>query len=214
MIYIILIFITFYSCSDSKETKENLENNHQVAEKEHNEKINQKKEIETIVINYPTGEPRYIQNYDIWGDLTGEWINYYKNGQIKQKGYYTNGKANGIWTYYNEDGKMAKEEFIEMDTNCVKFIALWSSQEIADETGQSKKWVFINYTVDVWEKPTSNIENNIISKLRASSYAELIDFNEQDYKVKAPVNGKIGWINKSHVKSIVHKNRKTRELCD
>ena len=178
------------------------------------EKKTDKKTENKITINYPTGEKRYVQSYDNWGDLTGEWINYYKNGNIKQKGYYTNGKPSGTWTYFHEDGTLKKQEFIDLDTNCVKFIALWSAEEIAQEIGQTKKWVFLNYTVDVWNQNTSSENKEKITKLRASSYAELIDVNEEDFKIKAPMDGKIGWINKSHVKSIVNKNRLTRKLCD
>jgi len=168
----------------------------------------------TITIYYPTGESRYIQNYNILGDLTGKWINYYKNGQIKQEGYYSNGQAKGKWKYYNEDGTFKNEEFIKLDTNCVKFVALWDSQTIADELGKSKKWVFLNYTVDVWNKNTKYNKKSKISKLRASSYAELLDFNGEDYLIKTPKNGKIGWINKKHVKGFALKNRLTKKLCD
>ena len=105
-------------------------------------------------------------------------------------------------------------EFIKLDTNCVKFVALWDSQTIADEIGKSKKWVFLNYTVDVWDKSTSNKEKNKITKLRASSYAELLGFNGEDYLIKAPMDNKIGWINKKHVKVFSMKNRVTKKLCN
>ena len=204
----ILIFTIFFSCSDSETKKEAAKENKKT------KIIAEEQSENTVVIQYPTGETRYVQNYDIWGDLTGEWIYYYKNGNINQKGYYTNGKPNGTWSYYNEDGTLKNQEFIELDTNCVKFIALWSSEEVAKKINKSKKWVFLNYKVDVWDKNTSNKQKKIISKLNASSYAEIIDFTEEDYKVKAPIGGKIGWINKSHVKSIVNKNRITKALCD
>jgi len=168
----------------------------------------------TITIFYPTGEPRYTQNYNILGDLTGKWTNYYKNGQIKQEGYYSNGQAKGKWKYYYEDGTFKNEEFIKLDTNCVKFVALWDSQTIADEIGESKRWVFRNYTVDVWDKNTSNKGKNKITKLRASSYAELLGFNGEDYLIKSPTDKKIGWINKKHVKTFSMKNRITRKLCN
>ncbi len=168
---------------------------------------------DSYIVYYPTGEKRYVQNYDVWGDLTGEWLNFYKNGNIKQKGFYKNGKPYGLWTYYNEDGSITKEDFLEIDTNCVKHIALWSAQEIADELGKTKKWVFLNYTVDVWKNETSSEKNSKISKLRASSYAEIIKVTEDDYKVIAPIDKKIGWINKSHVKSVTDKNRITKALC-
>ena len=200
----IFIFTILFSCSDSENKEKIKKENNKVETSSNN----------TIEIKYPTGETRYVQNYNIWGDLTGEWIHYYKNGNINQKGFYTNGKPSGTWSYYNEDGTLKKEEFIELDTNCVKFVALWSSEEIAKEIDKTKKWVFLNYTVDVWDKNTSNNQKKVIAKLRASSYAEIIDFTEEDYKVKAPIGGKGGWINKSHVKSIVHKNRVTKELCN
>ena len=160
-----------FSCSDSENKKEAEKENKKIEESSNN----------TVEIKYPTGETKYVQNYDIWGDLTGEWMYYYKNGNINQKGFYTNGKPSGTWSYYNEDGTLKKEDFIELDTNCVKFIALWSSEEIAKELGKTKKWVFLNYKVDVWDKNTSNNQKKVISKLNASSYAEIIDFTEEDY---------------------------------
>ena len=169
----------------------------------------------TITIYYPTGEPRYIQNYNILGDLTGNWINYYKNGQIKQEGYYSNGQANGNWKYYNEDGSFKNEESIRLDTNCVKFVALWDSETIANELGKSKKWVFLNYTVDVWSVNSfSENKKTKVTQLRASSYAELLGFNGEDYFIKAPMNNKTGWINKIHVKGFALKNKLTKKLCD
>jgi len=169
----------------------------------------------TITIYYPTGEPRYIQNYNILGDLTGNWTNYYKNGQIKQQGYYSNGQANGNWKYYNEDGSFKNEEFIKLDTNCVKFVALWDSETIANELGKSKKWVFLNYTVDVWNVNSfSENKKTKVTQLRASSYAELLGFNGEDYFIKAPMTNKTGWINKSHVKGFALKNKLTKKLCD
>ena len=169
----------------------------------------------TITIFYPTGEPRYTQNYNILGDLTGKWTNYYKNGQIKQEGYYSNGQAKGKWKYYHKDGTFKNEEFIELDTNCVKFVALWDSQTIADELGKSKKWVFLNYTVDVWNINTSSEKKRTkITQLRASSYAELLGFNGEDYFIKSPMNNKTGWINKKHVKGFALKNILTKKLCD
>ena len=168
----------------------------------------------TITIYYQTGEARYIQNYNILGELTGKWINFYKNGKIKQEGHYSNGQAKGNWKYYNEDGSFKNEEFIELDTNCVRFAALWDSETISNKIDQSKRWVFRNYTVDVWDRNTLSNKKNKITELRASSYARIIDFNGEDYLIEAPMDGKIGWINKSHVKTISIKNKLTKKLCD
>ena len=216
-ITILFLILIITSCSESKEEKQSdLTIEGDTTQKENNnisDSTTEKKDS-TITIYYPTGEIRYVQSYDIFGDLTGEWINYYKNGKIKQKGYYSNGQVNGIWEYYNEDGTLQREELIELDTNCVKFVALWDSETISQKIKKSKRWVFRNYTVDVWDRNTSSNKKNKVTKLRASSYAEIIDFNGNDYLVKAPIDDKIGWINKSHVKSISIKNKLTRKLCD
>ena len=216
-ITILFLILIITSCSESKEEKQSdLTVVVDTTQKENNnisDSTTEKKDS-TITIYYPTGEIRYVQSYDIFGDLTGEWINYYKNGKIKQKGYYSNGQVNGIWKYYNEDGTLQREELIELDTNCVKFVALWDSETISQKIKKSKRWVFRNYTVDVWDRNTSSNKKNKVTELRASSYAEIIDFNGNDYLVKAPMDGKIGWINKSHVKTISIKNKLTRKLCD
>ena len=202
----IIITCIFFSCDKKNETEsvENiLESNNPSPDINDN----------LYKIFYPSGELRYLQSYNEWGDLVGDWINYYKNGNIKQKGFYLNGQPHGMWKYYDESGNLTKEEFIKSDTNCVKFVALWSSSEIAEKLGKSKKWVFLNYTVDVLKNESHTINNKKISKLRASSYAEIIDFTDSDFKVRSPIDNKIGWINKSHVKSVVDKNRKTKKLC-
>ena len=99
------------------------------------------------------------------------------------------------------------------DPDCVEYVALWSAGEVAAKIGKDRKWVFLNYTVDVWKYETSSENNSKISKLRASSYAEIVEVTENDFKVIAPIDKKIGWINKSHVKSITDKNRVTKALC-
>ena len=202
----IIITCIFFSCNKKNET-ESVEN---ILEQD---TTSNNKDDNLYKIFYPSGELRYLQSYNEWGDLVGDWINYYKNGNIKQKGFYLNGQPHGMWKYYDESGNLTKEEFIKSDTNCVKFVALWSSSEIAEQLGKSKKWVFLNYTVDVLKNESHTVNNKNISKLRASSYAEIIDFTDNDFKVKSPIDNKIGWINKSHVKSVVDKNRKTKELC-
>ena len=77
-----------------------------------------------------------------------------------------------------------------------------------------KKWVFLNYTVDLWETPNSEESGVTIGKLRASSYAQLISRMGEYYLVESPMNGVQGWLNTSHVKSIVKKNPITKAVCE
>ena len=100
-----------------------------------------------------------------------------------------------------------------VDPDCVEYVALWAAGDIAERIGKDRKWVFLNYTVDLWDVPPADGEGNTVGKLRASSYARIIEKREDDYKVESPVNLVQGWISNEHVKTTSWKNPKTRKLC-
>ncbi len=100
-----------------------------------------------------------------------------------------------------------------VDPDCVEYVALWAAGDIAERLGKDRKWVFLNYTVDLWDVPPADGKGNTVGKLRASSYARIIEKREDDYKVESPVNQVQGWISKEHVKTTSWKNPKTRKLC-
>ena len=121
----------------------------------------------------------------------------------------------------NKDIKTQKSSSVEIapsvaenvDPDCVEYVALWAAGDIAERLGKDKKWVFLNYTVDLWDTPPAEGEGNTVGKLRASSYARIIEKREDDYKVESPVNQVQGWISNEHVKTTSWKNPKTRKLC-
>ncbi len=99
------------------------------------------------------------------------------------------------------------------DPDCVEFVALWPAGDIAKKIGKDKKWVFLNYRVDIWDTPPSEQKGSVVSKLRASSYARIIEKRDEDYKVESPIDKTVGWLSKEHVKTISWKNPKTKKLC-
>ena len=121
----------------------------------------------------------------------------------------------------NKDMKTQKTSTVEkasavaenVDPDCVEYVALWAAGDIAERIGKDKKWVFLNYTVDLWDVPPAEGEGNTVGKLRASSYARIIEKREDDYKVESPINQVQGWISNEHVKTTSWKNPKTRKLC-
>jgi hypothetical protein len=100
-----------------------------------------------------------------------------------------------------------------VDPDCVEYVALWAAGDIAERIGKDRKWVFLNYTVDLWDTPPADGEGNIVGKLRASSYARIIEKREDVYRVESPINQVQGWISNEHVKTTSWKNPKTRKLC-
>jgi len=121
----------------------------------------------------------------------------------------------------NKDMKTQKTSSVEkvpavaenVDKDCVEYVALWAAGDIAERIGKDKKWVFLNYTVDLWDTPPAEGEGNTVGTLRASSYARIIKKSEDDYKVESPVKKVQGWISNEHVKTTSWKNPKTRKLC-
>ena len=47
----------------------------------------------------------------ILGKKEGKWITYWDNGNIKRQGIWKNGKAIGLFKFFNIDGKIIKIEF-------------------------------------------------------------------------------------------------------
>ena len=114
-----------------------------------------------------------------------------------------------------ETSRVEKAPAVVEDVNpdCVEYVALWAAGDIAERIGKDRKWVFLNYTVDLWDVPPAEGEGNTVGKLRASSYARIIEKREDDYKVESPINQVQGWISNEHVKTTSWKNPKTRKLC-
>ena len=121
----------------------------------------------------------------------------------------------------NKDMKTQESRSVEkapalvenVDPDCVEYVALWAAGDISERIGKDRKWVFLNYTVDLWDTPPAEGEGNTVGKLRASSYARIIEKREDDYKVESPVNQVQGWISNEHVKTTSWKNPKTNKLC-
>ena len=110
--------------------------------------------------------------------------------------------------------KQDEQTFVNDDPNCVEFVALWSAGDISEKLGKDRKWVFLNYTVDLWDIPPADGIGKTVGKLRASSYARIINKRGNDYKVESPINQVHGWLSNEHVKTISKKNPKTRALCE
>ena len=108
---------------------------------------------------------------------------------------------------------LKEQTVVNEDPDCVEFIALWSSGDIAEKLGKDRKWVFLNYTVDLWDTPPTYGSGNIVGKLRASSYARIIEKRGNDYKVESPIGKVQGWLSQEHVKTTSWKNPNTRALC-
>ncbi|NLP59425.1 toxin-antitoxin system YwqK family antitoxin [Lutibacter sp. B1] len=67
----------------------------------------------SITAYHENGNIRLIANYDN-GLVTDNFTKFHENGKISESGYYSGGlKKDGIWTYFDENGKLTKTEIYE-----------------------------------------------------------------------------------------------------
>lgn len=85
---------------------------------------------------------------------------------------------------------------------CKQFIELWS----AEESGSGSY-------VNLWSNPTESGKFPKAGALRPGSRALIIATSAQDFKVKSPLDGSVGWVNKMQVKRMLMQDDKTYKPC-
>lgn len=66
---------------------------------------------------YINGQPEMKGRYALSGDLEGETVFYYPNGNIRMKGSFTKGKMTGQWFVYNRSGLLRAIFDCKSETN-------------------------------------------------------------------------------------------------
>lgn len=82
--------------------------------------LNKGRSVGEWKLYYPNTEKKiqnqleYIRNFNEIGQRNGEWIIFYKNGQIRLTGNYLRDKKNGVWKAFDENGELqALEKYYE-----------------------------------------------------------------------------------------------------
>ena len=57
----------------------------------------------------PEGGIEYIGNRNKDGQIDGDFVRYFKNGNLEIEGQLERGYYDGDWKYYNEEGELIKE---------------------------------------------------------------------------------------------------------
>lgn len=96
---------------------------------------------------------------------------------------------------------------------CKQFVELWSAQEVAQEMGTSEQWVVANHKITVWAKTTEQGRFPKIGALLPGSRALLLKTSGNDFKIKSPLDGSVGWVNHMQVKGMMMLDDKTFEPC-
>ena len=108
------------------------------------------------------------------GLMDGNYVEYYDNGSMEKKGRFIKGKKDGIWHYYNENGKLLTEGSFKNDVKHGSWIEYF-------DDGTDNKYIDENkYKVVATREKEITDEEDI--KLNLKDYEWRVDvyLKEQD----------------------------------
>jgi hypothetical protein len=107
-----------------------------------------------------------------------------------------------------------QESATNMESDCVDFVVMLSTAEVAAELGQSESYVQANYKINVWANPSSSgNRGSVVGKIIPGSNCRLLEKRGNDYKIQSPFDKSIGWITSVQIKGVTKKNPKTFQPC-
>ena len=94
---------------------------------------------------------------DSKGRVTGRWVDFHENGQLKEYGKYIKGEKNGTWFYFNEDGVKISEATYFMGEKDGRWL-VWDKYgnlryemfyDMGERTGEWKEWDYTGRIVSI-----------------------------------------------------------------
>ena len=86
---------------------------------------------------YDSGKPAWREPFNTEGQLHGEHVKWYPNGQIEEKIYFEDGKEQGMALWYHDNGQLALEIYLEKGLREGLFRSYYKSGVLSAE-GQYK----------------------------------------------------------------------------
>jgi hypothetical protein len=99
------------------------------------------------------------------------------------------------------------------DTGCKEYIETRSAKQLAKELGKPEKWVAGNYKISLSDRETGIQKGKVVGKLLPGSRAQVLKAGANDYQVKSPLDGSVGWINRKEVRHTLLLDSKTFQPC-
>lgn len=96
---------------------------------------------------------------------------------------------------------------------CKQYIELWSAREVAEEMGKTEAWVVGNHKINVWKKTTTQGRFPAVGKMLPGSRALLLEISGNNFKIKSPLDGSVGWVGELQVKRMLMQDDKTFKSC-
>ncbi|PKN28785.1 MAG: hypothetical protein CVU64_11545 [Deltaproteobacteria bacterium HGW-Deltaproteobacteria-21] len=99
------------------------------------------------------------------------------------------------------------------ETDCKEFIETRSAKQLSKELGKPVRWVVGNYKINLFDRETGKKKGKVVGKLIPGCRAQVLKTGADDYQVKSPLDGSVGWINRKEVRHILLLDSKTFKPC-
>ena len=99
------------------------------------------------------------------------------------------------------------------ETGCKEFIETRSAKQLSKELGKPVRWVVGNYKINLFDRETGKKKGKVVGKLIPGCRAQILKTGADDYQVKSPLDGSVGWINRKEVRHILLLDSKTFKPC-
>lgn len=88
-------------------------------------------------------------------------------------------------------------------SECREFAELTPAAELAKNLGylgKSEADIVNDFRINLWSKPAIEGKQPQVGQVVPGSRVLIVEKGTDDYKVKSPLDGSVGWIQKEHVK--------------
>lgn len=99
---------------------------------------------------YESGQLAWREQFDPTGELHGEHVKWYPNGQLEEKIYFEHGKEQGMANWYHENGQLALEIYLENGLREGLFKSYYESGVLSAE-GQYKNNLSVAPFIEYYE---------------------------------------------------------------
>jgi hypothetical protein len=80
--------------------------------------------------------------------------------------------------------------------------------------GQTEAWVVANHRINLFARPVDQGRGGKVGELLPGSRASIVKRGENEYQIRSPLDGSVGWVSALQVARTLHQDVNTREPCE
>jgi len=100
------------------------------------------------------------------------------------------------------------------ETGCKEFVETRSAKHLSKELGKPVKWVIANYKIKLFDKETGKGKGKVVGRLTPGCRAQILKMGAENYQVKSPIDGSVGWVSRKEVRHVLLLDSRTFKPCN